>query len=479
MRLGRRLAIAFTTVTAAVVAASFVSIFLLVRRDELGDLDRALSSQARTAAHVIDEEGARELDGFTEVPEDLDPLPRFVALYDKAGGLEASSKSFEGNVPELASLRNPSERESQAVEIEVGGQTLRGVFLPISGQRTLLYAVSRREVDNDERFLLEMLTCLFAVVLGATAGVGLFLGKRLARDVEGLATVARAVSGGDLAARAGHRAWGSSELRSLASDLDMMIERLGALVVAQRTFVSHAAHELRSPLATLRGEVQLALRRSRTAEEYKSTLTDLLEEVEGLVRLAEDLLTLARVQGGEPGNATTSLRDMVAEALRMSKGRALERSIVIDVDTPSPDPKVRGGRGELSRALRNLVDNAITHSEVGSHVTISAERSDRRIELRVTDEGCGIPDSERDRIFSPFFRGTLTSAGLEPGAGLGLAIARGIVRAQGGELMLGEQQEKGTTFVVVLVEPETSPSLESSPPLDDEPASYGGQRRAS
>ena len=454
MRLGRRLALAFTTVTASVVAVSFVGVFFLVRRDELGDLDRALALQAAAAALVIEERGAIGLDGAVEVPEDMKPLPRFIAIYAPDDSVQASSANFKSHPPERAALERQAARDASPIEIDVEGERLRGLVVRLKDGRSMLYAASRRAVDADERFLAGALSALFGLAVSATTLAALLLGARLSRDVEGLAAVARAVSDGQLEARAGTKRRASSELKALASDLDLMIDRLGALVVAQGTFVSHAAHELRSPFAALRGELQLALRRPRTVSEYQATLAEALSDVEDLVRLTEDLLTLARVQGNAPGTEAVTVADVLEEATRMARGRAKEHDVEVGVRDETGGVLVRGSRSDVARALRNLVDNAVTHSPRGGRVEVVAVSGAEGVEISVTDEGKGIPVADIAQVFSPFFRGTSAATTGEPGAGLGLAIARGIARSHGGDVLLGPAPAEGACFLLRLVEPD-------------------------
>jgi hypothetical protein len=174
---------------------------------------------------------------------------------------------------------------------------------------------------------------------------------------------------------------GSDETRALAADLDNMISQLSALVESQRTFISHAAHELRSPLATLLGELQLALRRPRSADEYRRSLDAMHADVEALVRLAEDLLLLARVQAGAARPQELETVDtIVAEGLRMARGRGEERRVGIEVTglEVAAGTQVQAVRGELARVLRNLVDNAIAHSAVDSARARRQRRRRRR-----------------------------------------------------------------------------------------------------
>jgi two-component system OmpR family sensor kinase len=407
LTLGRRLSIAFTAVTATVLALSFVSVFLLVRRDELNDLDRAIATQTRTTVDSVEAQGVSALDGFAFVPEHYDPLPRYAAVYGPDDEVIASTKSFRGHAPTLRSLgvnERPTGR-GVIVTLTVEGDELRGLVLPLSDSRALLYAATRREVTVDEQFLIPVLSILFVAGLAATALAAQLLARRFVRDIHTLAGVARAVADGDLEARVGKRTNGSSEMKTLGGDVDSMIDRLSALVVAQRSFVSHAAHELRSPLATLRGELQLALRRPRETEGYVKTLEAVLAEVDGLTRLAEDLLTLARVQGSDPEISAVPVDEILRDAIHMARGRAGDRDVSIETRDETRGAVVRGAQRDLARALRNLVDNAVTYSPSSGRVEIVAASSEDGVIISVVDHGKGVPAEDAAQMFTPFYRG--------------------------------------------------------------------------
>ena len=459
MTLQRRLMLTLTGVTATALIVSFVIVFLLVRRDELQALDHALLVQAHGAMAEMDTRNPAAIvlpDGTTEVPESLSPTTRYMAVYDVDGNPIVSSRSFGNDVPTIGSLGlEPGDLswDGLSADLEVRDHRLRGVVIPLGEDgESLLYAASRRTITEDTRFLVRLLSILlFAAILG-TGLVARWLGKVLARDVQAIAAVARSVAHGDLDARVGTAAKGSIETRVLAGDLDEMIERLGALVQAQRDFVAHAAHELRSPLATLRGELQLALRRPREPEEYRKAVEEVLDDVETLARLADDLLALARIQSK---SSTTMHRapvaEVIAEAVAMARGLADSENVSIEiVDDPATRTSVVVGiTSDLARALRNLIDNAIGHSPDGSVVTIACEVDDTRVSVTVTDQGEGVRPEDRAKIFAPFFRGSTTSVD-RPGAGLGLAIARGIADSCGGTLTLDASHQHGARFVLSL-----------------------------
>ncbi len=463
MKLQNRLMLSLTLVTAIVLGLSLAGLYVLVQRDEVEAFDLALFQQASVAAREVLSDGVQQLllsDGGALVPELLTPTSRYLVVYDLDGQITAASKIFFGKAPTLDKLgietRESLPWQGVPMNLQVGTKALRGVVLPfgIDGQ-SLLFAASRHSITEDLRFLNRVLTLLFFGAMMVTALFSRWLGGVLARDVGAIAQVARAVTHGDLDARVGVQATNSQETRALAGDLDEMVARLAELVRTQQSFVSHAAHELRSPLATLRGELQFALRRPREPEEYQRSLEMILEDVDALARLSEDLLSLARIQDKHGGGQSEVVRasDLVGDATKMARGLSAARgvSIVAELaDERVSQTCVRGRRHELVRVLRNLIDNASQHGPSQGEVRISCALVNAGLEISVTDQGEGISESDRTKIFAPFFRGAKSQSGDQEGSGLGLSIARGIARAHGGEVEYDASHSPGARFVLKL-----------------------------
>jgi two-component system OmpR family sensor kinase len=446
--------VAVTAVTVVTLALASATTLFLVRRDELIDLDRALVTRARLAVRLLStDDPARFVrsPGSVDLPEQLEPGTEYVAVYAADGTLLAASPSLGPSPPRLP--RNAVGAGAvAALDLEVDGEPLRAVVLPVPASRQiLLYGASRAEVVADVAFLARVLLGLLAAATGATILVASWVGRRLSSDVLDLAGVARAVASGDLGARTGGRVRGSAETAALAADLDDMIQKLATLVMAQRTFISHAAHELMSPLTTLRGELQLALRRPRSVAEHEETLAQALRDVEALVTLSEDLLALARAETRAASEHDTPIGEVVAEALRMARGAADARGVRVREEVEGDrHVRVRGVCRELARALRNLVDNGVLHSERGGEVLIRVSMAPGSLQVSVEDHGPGVPRSERSQIFEPFFRGARDRGETDQGAGLGLSIAREIARRFGGDVVLDEAQGPGARFVLRL-----------------------------
>ncbi|MEV0149367.1 MULTISPECIES: ATP-binding protein [unclassified Nonomuraea] len=212
------------------------------------------------------------------------------------------------------------------------------------------------------------------------------------------------------------------EIAALATTVNGTLDRLETAVGTHQRFVADAAHELRSPIATLRARLELAPPSELTREA--------LADVERLQALAGDLLMLARLDAGEPVRTTSLDLGQVAFEESVRRGPEKEPRVVVDIE---PDVVVRGSRGHLARLVTNLLDNARRHAETA--VTVRVRPGDGVAVLEVLDDGPGIPPEHREAVFDRFTRLDEARARDDGGAGLGLPIARDIAGLHGGTLV--------------------------------------------
>jgi two-component system OmpR family sensor kinase len=219
------------------------------------------------------------------------------------------------------------------------------------------------------------------------------------------------------------------ELERLGETLNEMLERLEDALQREREFVADAGHELRTPLALLRAELELALRQGESTEQLRAAVQRSATEVDRLAQLAEDLLLIARSERGELPLSVETLdaHEVLASVARRFRWRADEAHRVLRPEA-AEGLRVRADRLRLEQALGNLVDNALRHG--GGRVTLSAAAVNGSVELHVQDEGAGFPPDFLGRAFERF---TLPDPGRDgAGAGLGLSIVRMIAEAHGG-----------------------------------------------
>ncbi|MBE3011052.1 HAMP domain-containing protein [Microbispora sp. NEAU-D428] len=234
------------------------------------------------------------------------------------------------------------------------------------------------------------------------------------------------------------------EVHALATTLNDMLGRLEEADARQRALVSDAAHELRSPLASIRLQLEVALSHPE-GQDWKETAEGVLEDTLRLSRLAEDLLALARLDEGRLGRREPV--DLAELARRTAERYGLGLDLAPSASPVVASPVVLGDALDLRRVLANLVDNALRHAASAVRIGVRADGS--AAELTVTDDGPGIPAEDRERVFDRFTRLDDARSRDDGGAGLGLAIVRTTVEAHGGTVHL-EDASPGLRVVVRL-----------------------------
>lgn len=279
------------------------------------------------------------------------------------------------------------------------------------------------------------LTLLLGVAGGGVAFGGAFVFARFAtRPAQQIAEQAEAIEAGTLSARITAHA-SVAEYSRLVAVLNAMLDRLDRAFAVQRRFVADASHELRSPLTVLRGDLDVALRRERPAEDYRAALERMREEVSRMTTLAENLLLLARADAGLPATAVAAvdLADVAERAVARAARQADTARVALTAVTAAT--VVRGDAALLERAVGNLVENAVRYAPSSSHVAVRCSLAPGAAVLEVEDDGPGVPPEHAAHIFDRFYRGD-PARGRDSGAGLGLPIARAIVEAHRGTLVL-------------------------------------------
>ncbi|MET9660431.1 HAMP domain-containing sensor histidine kinase [Streptomyces sp. NPDC006510] len=276
------------------------------------------------------------------------------------------------------------------------------------------------------------------LLLLVVAGVTWLVTRRALRPVEGIRREMAAITASEDLSRRVPEPGSRDEIARLARTTNETLTALEASVERQRRFVADASHELRSPIASLRTQLEVG-----AAHPELLDVPGAVADTVRLQALAADLLLLARLDAGErPGRTVLDLGALVREEVSQRTGDRIAVTVAV---TDSGPFEVAGSRGQLARVIGNLLDNAERHAR--SAVTVSvrtAERGD--VVVAVTDDGAGVPPQERERIFERFVRLDDARTRDDGGAGLGLAIARDVAARHGGRLTVGDAREGGARF---------------------------------
>ncbi|WP_245672094.1 sensor histidine kinase [Nocardia anaemiae] len=311
----------------------------------------------------------------------------------------------------------------------------------VGGQPVTVYAgasldSARNAVADVRRAMLMGLPVLLLVV----AAVTWLVTRRALRPVEAIRAELAEIMGGDLSRRVPEPA-ARDEIARLAATTNATLAALEESAERQRRFIADAAHELRSPIASLRAQLEVAHAHPRLLE-----LDGLIGDTIRLEHLAADLLLLARLDAGEqPRVERVELAALIHDELARRTGDRLP------VDTVIPDDSVAvtGSRTQLARVLGNLVDNAQRHAATTVRVSLN-RTADHAVVLEVADDGNGVPTADRDRIFQRFVRLDDARSRDDGGAGLGLAIVADVVNRHAGRIQVGDSADGGARFIVTL-----------------------------
>ena len=318
---------------------------------------------------------------------------------------------------------------------------------PSTGRRvgTLQIADPLSPVEDAQDSLLRTFALVGSLALALAVVAGLLLASVIAGPLRRMASVAVAVDAGDLSLRAGPAAGGRGEVGVLAAAFDRMLARLERAFARQRDFVSDASHELRTPLAVLRAQVELLDRETDEQRRHEGTAT-LLRRLDEMDRLVADMLTLASAEAGrlvEP--QPIDLADFF-EDLRRDLPLFGER----DFHLQAVEGTLHADSDRLTQVLRNLVRNAVSHTQPDDRIDVVARVHGERLTISVADSGPGIAPEHLDHVFERFYRAEESRSRDSGGSGLGLAIARAIVQAHGGRIWAESPPASGTTISLEL-----------------------------
>ncbi len=463
-----RLAIrAAAGMTAALIVVSVVSL-----EGRRSFLDREIEASLRNVASIQASALTDAPDGLMRLHEwDLTPdeaaqvreLNRYVQVWSASGESLLRTQYITDDLPlDTAALREAGEGRLVTTDQEFQGLPIRSLYYPLErmgpahARHVLQVAAplgARHEILRGLAWLLAGIT--LTVGLATFAG-GWWLGGRMVRPVDEIIDQAETIQAGTLGRRITVHA-DTREYERLIEVLNRLLARLDDAFASQRRFTADASHELRSPLTVLKGEIELALRRDREAEEYRRVLESNLEEVDRLARMAEELLTLARSDSGalEPRYQATDVAARTEQLIDRLRAAAAAKQVTLEFHGERRvevliDPIL------LDQLVWNLAENAIKFTPSGGRVDVAVRRDGRNVSVEVRDTGPGMPPDATELVFDRFYRvDSARTANGASGTGLGLSIVRAIAEAHGGRAYAENLPNGGALFrVLIPVTPE-------------------------
>lgn len=360
-----------------------------------------------------------------------------IAVVDPEGRVLASKTG------DLVGELLPADVLAEGVPLVLDGQPI-GTLLNVRPADVALDVHAEAFLQQVQRSLL--LAALLAAALSLALGVA--VSRLLTAPLARLTRAAQAIAGGDLAQRVPARS--RDEVGALGHAFNDMAASLAESETLRRNLVADVSHELRTPLTVIQGNLQAILDGVYPLE--MAQMTSLYDETRLLTRLVEDLHELALAEAGQlrlerlPVNVSDLLRSVVAQFARVAKAEGVKLTLAAEGDLP----EVMGDTDRLAQVLSNLLGNAVRHTPPGGWIAVRAERAGEQVRIQVADSGTGIAPEDLPHVFDRFYRGDKSRSRRNGGAGLGLAIARQLVTAHGGQIEVSSAVGQGTTFTVWL-----------------------------
>jgi signal transduction histidine kinase len=448
-----RLAVLFLLATALAITLAG-TLFLHQLRDDLDDtLDSGLRD--RLAENISDLAADGKLDPFG-------PREEFTAAQNLDGTVIAATPDAQGLVLTPHQRALALEKEA-AFTTEINGRRLRVLVssAPLGGGRALVAVGTHTAIADDAIERVQAALIVMGPMATAAAGVAAwFLAAAALRPVEQMRREAAAISEHDPGRRLAVPAT-RDEVAALGSTMNHLLDRLHVALERDRRFMADAGHELRTPLAILRAELELGARPGRSQEALHSAIVEAGHETDRLIRLAEDLLLLARADNRQPilQLSSTSLPELLATAARRGLSRDREPPVRIEC---LDDLRVTVDPDRMLQAIDNLLDNAVLYSPPGTPVTLSAAvdgtASDgtAAVVIEVADAGPGLPAEFLPHAFERFRRAEHSRSRNTGGTGLGLSIVQAIVEAHGGTTTIVNSADGGARATIRLPVPALS-----------------------
>lgn len=376
-------------------------------------------------------------------------------IFDAEGRLlvaEGSLEERDVQLPRDLPTGGGDDRVAREIDLPDGSYPFLVVTRQLEGGGAVQGAVYLRRFVRNARDVRDIYFWTLPLAVIFTLALGSWLVRGSLRPIAGITRAARRISGTHLDEKLPTTGSGD-ELDELATTLNEMIGRIRHSVERMQRFSANAAHELRTPLSALRSRLEVTLEQSRSPEEYRKALGETAEQVASLSEAVHAMLRLAQSEAGLPPEHRTPvvLGDLVREVADFFEPLATEQGLTLKLGRVEP-ATVSGEPAWLRQCLANLVDNAIRHTPDGGnvHVELVVEEGGETALVHVTDDGIGIEAEERERIFEPYHRVRAGAMRAGPGAGLGLALAREIARAHGGDVAVESEPGRGSRFTVRL-----------------------------
>ena len=454
-----RLTVWYALIFSVAMAVVFLAFYLLTQQSLLSHTDAAITAHNEKIVEIISQEDTAMNQSFindsqifaqqfSEMPGMLliigDPYGKI--LY-QSQGLGTNESSITDLLEKSANIIRPT-----FVNRNIGATPLRfGVFPAERNGQLQAIVLMGQPMDVIQKSLNTLTLTLISVYLGLlvlTGAGGFLLARKALSPIAQVSKQLKKISAENLKERVPEPKTGD-EIEELSQTFNSLLDHLDEAFVRERQFIGDVAHELKTPVATLKGGIEVTMTKDRTKEEYKKAFSETLIDVNRLSTTIKNILDLAWIgaENTNLGESNFDLSGALIELQEIAAKLASQKHITLK-GVIEPEVVVSGAEDKISRAVLNIIDNAIKYTPTGGSVTVSLRKRKGNAVIEVRDTGIGISEKELAHIFERFYRGSKAAKVL--GSGLGLAITQGIVKAHRGEIQVTSKAGKGTQVLITL-----------------------------
>ena len=450
-----RLTLWYAGIFAVFSSIAFLLFYTLITSVLQGRIDQDLLGQAQRFSVLLATEG-------------LDAVNNNAVIEAQSAGVKKVFFRLLNLNGEVFSSSNMSYWKNIAVDGKAIGQLLQSqtpvietIVIPNRSEEVrILYAMISpttiaqvgQAMESQSRFVEAFKKIFFAtmsLLIVVAAAVGWFMARRAVSGVEVVTRTARKISEGSLQERVPVKATGD-EIDQLATTFNQMLERIQALLTEIKEMNDNIAHDLRSPIARIRGLAEVTLTTGKSPADFEAMAASTIEECDRLLDMINTMLVISKTEAGveKVSHDKVDIAALIGNACELFEPLAEEKNVGLRCRAPEKTI-VSGDARMLQRMLANILDNAVKYTPPGGEVEISLSESEKKdIIIAIRDSGIGISETDVPHVFERFYRCDRSRS--QPGTGLGLSLARAIARAHGGDITVRSALDQGSTFTVTL-----------------------------
>ena len=452
--LALRLTLWYAGIFALFACVAFLLFYSFITSVLQERIDQELRGQARRFSTLLATEGVEAVNNSAVIDAQAAGVKKVFFRFLNLNGtaFSSSNMSYWTDIPvNGAALEQLGRGEStvfETITIPNRSDQVRIIYALLS---PLIIAQVGQAMESQSRFVeafkrIFIITMTLLIVIAA--GVGWFMARQAVSGVEAVTRTAQKISGGSLEERVPVKPRGD-EIDQLATTFNQMLDRIQTLLTEIKEMSDNIAHDLRSPIARMRGLAEVTLTTSKSLSEYESMAASTVEECDRLLDMINTMLFISKTEAGleRPSRADVDIGALIRSACELFEPTAEDKHITLNCQAPEKT-FLLGDSRMLQRMLSNILDNAVKYTPPGGEVKVSVSEASQDIIITIHDTGIGISGADLTRIFERFYRSDQSRS--EPGTGLGLSLARAIARAHGGDITVASELNRGSTFTIIL-----------------------------